>query len=187
MSVQSLLENGPAQFAPIRPEEVPPVVADLLSTKSSLYVNRPGLSVGGFDELLLVEQNFDVRSFVAREDKTYHNGQTERVFHVVDATSEGDLVGYGELRYALTDPHPYFKDKPLIGDLYTEEQYRRTRRGNLAGRLLVMKAIADRLGFPLYSDTLISASASRVARRLVRAGLAEEVQEGKLTRYRTVV
>lgn len=173
-------------LADLRPEDVPPQVADCLFVKSTLY-DDPGLAVEAFDELLTATHPVGVTSFIARQNRTYPSGQTERIFHVVDALPHGEVVGYAELAFALNTSLSLFKDKPFVAQLSTEPAFQGTRQGNLAGRLLVLREIAEkRIGFPLYSDILVSSAAVRVMKHLVRLGLAEEIQDGTFRRYRSI-
>ena len=188
MSSRAFYDQLPASLDPISPDLVPTVVAGVLYDKSVLYVRSCGAQPEDFDVLMSAKHTNGVTSYVAQQQKTYANGQTEQVFHVVDAFNDEDYIGYGEIRFAVTDISDYFKDKPFIGMIWTESEYRGQRLGNLFQRLLLMKSVTEtQLGLPLYSDTLISRSALRVAHRLVRAGLAEEVYESGLLRFRSTM
>lgn len=175
-------------LAPALPDQVPTIIANYLAERSAQYTNQPQLAIHEFDELLFSPQPNGVTSFMASHDKTWATtGETEKIFHIADASPVGELVGYGELRYAHQSTLPYFLNKPFIGWIHTEPAYRFSRQNNLMARLTLMKTLADvKYGLPLYSDTLISTPATRVARSLVRAGLATEIAEGESTRYRSV-
>ena len=174
---------------PLEPEQIPEAVADFLRNKSALYVKEPPLEPAQFDELLFVANDNGVTSYIARQDKTYDsNGRTERLYHVVDADAGGEVIGYAEIRLGLANNEDYFKDKPFVGSLWTDERYRRSRRGNLAGRLVVLAALAEqKLELPLYTDTVVSKEAHNVADKLARNGRLELIQEDGFIRYRTPV
>jgi hypothetical protein len=188
MSAESFNESRVGPLTTILPNEIPEPVATYLLDRSILHTSETiGLLPEEFDELMVARHANRTSSYVARHDKTYSSsGQTERIYHVVDALQSGDVVGYGEIRQALSDDSPFFKDKPFVGWLFTDPEYRRTRAGNLFERLVTMRNISEeKLDLPLYSDDLISEPALKVIQHLAHAGLAEEVNEDGLIRYRS--
>lgn len=188
MSIKKLFDNRCIEFEDVSPAELPSGVAAYLVRVSNLYTHNQPLDIDEFGNLQAVRHNNGVTSFIASQEKTYFSDdQVELIHHVVDANTEGDVIGYGELRFALTDESEYFKDKPFISGLYTKPKYRLNRRGNLLGRLMVMEAISrEKLGLPLYSDTLIEPDALAFIERLVKYGLVEQFIEGDDIRFKTV-
>lgn len=191
MPIPTEVRRPSVELHPVSAEDVPSHVATRLAERSIFYTHKMApLQLGDFDELLVAHHENGISSFVARHDKTYAtNGHTDRIFHVVDTRClpESDVIGYGELRLALTDPSPYYLNKPFVGSLSTEEKYRRTRHSNILERLSVLAELAEtRLGLPLYTDSLISKPAQMVVHHLERMGLLEEVFEDDVVRYKSM-
>ena len=158
-------------------DDVPAEAARHFWFRSDAYTDEKRLILPQFEHFYRVEDSSGVVSFCTEHAKTYAtNKDTESNAYVIDLGDDEEVLGVGEIRYGLTNPAEYFKNKPFVGFTRTEQKYQRIGLG--FRRLMVMNALAEILyRRPLNSDSLISNEAAGVWRKLVRAGLAESYIE----------
>lgn len=119
--------------------------------------------------------------FVASRTKSYRDAGTEESTYVID-TRDGGILGFGEIRWRLTQVTGYFRDKPFVGFTETRRPHRRT--GLAERRVRVMNALArQKYGLPINSDTCISDDARKLWEKLVSEGMARKYKEGAHDRY----
>ncbi|MDO8621940.1 MAG: hypothetical protein Q7R80_01800 [bacterium] len=175
-------------MTPIAEDVVPPAVMERFEDRSAYLVHVDAYRPRNFVAYYAVTHANGEQSYVAeRNPKTYAGGRpgVEREAYVVDVGTDGRVMGWGEIRYNITDPASYFKEKPLVGYTRTEPEFQ--RRGYGLRRLIVMNAMAHAFfGFPLHSDTVIRPEAERRWEDLVRTGRARKYKEGKYDRYRFI-
>ncbi|MDO8599734.1 MAG: hypothetical protein Q7S02_06535 [bacterium] len=174
-------------MTPIDMNAVPSSVMEQFENRSAYLVPADDYRPKNFVSYWALMHENGERSYVAeRNPKTYRSGsseaEVEREAYVVGVTASDDVVGWGEVRYNITNPDPYFKEKPFVG--YTKTEHAFQRRGYGLRRLAVMNAVAHVFfGFPLHSDTVIQPEAERRWERPVQDGRARKYKEGEHDRY----
>jgi hypothetical protein len=171
------------------PGAVPGAVMDWFEMRSRMYMRQSNYRPKNFGGFFVVNHASGERTYTARQRKTYLNGDTEDVVHLLDVDPTGTKEGHAEMRLAVTNERVYFKDKPFVGYNATYEHFR--RRGLGRRRLLLMNELSHMLyDLPLHSDTLVSLGkhigAKRLWEQLVLDGLAEQFQEGINDRFRFI-
>jgi len=168
-------------FTPLQPEEIPPSVATLLLMRSGLLIlpEHAPTSLSELNDLRSVAHEDGDVSYLASQTKTYTQGDIEDIIHIIDASPDGEVIGWGEVRRNLTSKEDYFKDKPFVGSTHTIEE--RRHKGLASRRLMVMKlATSAEFSLALHSDTLFSDNnARKIWEHMVRDGLAVKyIQKG---------
>lgn len=161
----------------VQPRDLPSSVAQEIWLRSDLYTDAPRLTPDEFKSLHRI--TFDnVTTYLAEQTKKYSaNGDIESITHFVDVDESEAQIGYGELRFALTNDSPFFAGKPFVGWIFTEEPYQRTGLGTR--RLTVMNAASMAIhGLPLHSSDVVSDAAADLCKKLAAQGLAIECAEG---------
>jgi hypothetical protein len=184
-----ILKYPAIELQVISTEDIPENIGEFFCRKSSFYNEIPESTLEKFDELLVVNHENGIRSFIASHEKEYSNREAgaEKLWYVADALPNDEMIGFGEIRLPLTYSEFVLFEKPFVGGIFTKPEHRKLRRGNLMQRLLVMREIAEtKVDSPLYSDTLVSFDALKVIKRLVRKGLAEEYRQDDSVIYRSV-
>lgn len=155
-------------------------------SRSTLLIHPQDYKRGNFSAFYVIDHQSGDRTFAARQIKTYDtNGETEELVYILDLDNEENEKGHAELRMNISNNDPYFKNKPFVGYTETEDDFRKQGLG--ARRLLIMNVFAKILYvLPLHSDTLISAEASSLWKRLVEEGKATTYLEGEHERFRFV-
>jgi len=168
-------------FTPLQPEDMPPKIATLLLARSALHIlpDEAPMSISELNDLRLFTHENREASYLASQTKTYTQGDIEDIIHIIDASPDGEVIGWGEVRRNLTSKEDYFKDKPFVGSTHTIEE--RRHEGLASRRLLVMRlATSAEFGLALHSDTLFSDhNARKIWEHMVRDGLATKyIQNG---------
>ncbi len=179
------------EVSSVPPQDIPTDAALTFWERSGRYTDTPRLIVPGFNRLLQICGSDNITTYVAEHPKTYHtNGATESNAYLVDVNEEETQVGFGEIRFSISDQGPFFTDKPFVGWTQTEEGYKNAGLGRR--RLLAMNIAALALyEKPLHSDTLTSEAAEGLWESLVTEGLAEKyiqhlANETSTDRYRFI-
>lgn len=174
-----MTDRAETYFRQINPEDVPAEVATRLVGRGRLYIHpeEAPQSITEFGALRVHEHADGDMTYLANQTKTYSQGDTEEIIHVIDASPDGEVIGTGEVRYNPTSKEDYFKGKPFVGATSTVES--RRNEGLATRRLRIMKlAAAAEFGLSLHSDTLFSDdSARKIWEHLVRDGLAERYMQ----------
>ncbi len=178
------------QFDSVNPSDIPRDVADTLMSQGSLYIDSrtSPQSIADFDDIRTVIHGNDDVSYLANQNKTYINGDKEKIIHLVDTSPRGQVTGVGEVRFNPTSEKDYFKEKPFVGWTSTEVEFQHQGLGRR--RLIVMKlATAAEFGLSLHSGTVFSdPNVTKIWERIVDSDEAERydqlIKEGKTLRYK---
>jgi len=101
--------------------------------------------------------------------------------YIVD-TRNDELIGRSELRMSKSNNSEYYREKPFIGFIKSEEGYERQGLGSR--RVEIMHALSLQLyRLPLYSDTINSESMVALWEKLVNSEKATKIKEGLHDRY----
>jgi len=174
----------------ISSEDIPDFVMELFERKSQQFIDLKDYKPGDFERFFLIKHSDGSKTYIAQQTKTYStNKDTEMLVYFVDSLDE-EVFGYSELRFNISNPSEYFKDKPFVG--YTEtyginKNTGKTNRKKGLGtrRLLVMNAFSNAFyALPLYSDTLTEEeNAKPIWEKLMQQGKAKKIKEGENNRY----
>lgn len=180
-----MIEKGSRIDALIR-DQIPTKVMDWFEGRSAMSVRPGDYKTGNFIEFYIIHHQSGDTTYIARQKKTYDtSGDTEDLVHLIDLDSNGNEEGHAEIRNNITNPSPYFRDKPFVGYTKTEDMFR--NRGLATRRLLIMNQITRMFyGLELHSDTLITKEARGLWERLVGEGKAIKYKEGELDRFKFV-
>lgn len=113
----------------------------------------------------------------------YSNGDSEISLYFIEYNKKKEETGHAELRYNYSNPSPYFKDKPFIGWVSTEERYQRQGLGIRKHRVMNALALAiyDKV---LHADTVMTEYEFKVWKKLVELGEARHyLEKKKLDRF----
>ncbi len=162
--------------------DVPRAAMDDFEGRSKAFIDVEDYKPGNFDWFMVVNHQDGHKTYITHQVKTYvTDNETEELTYFVDTTTEGENMGNGEMRFSLSDEREYFKDKPFIGWISTEDKF---KGWDTLKRLSVMNAASQMLyGLPLYSDTLISNDGRRLCEAYVRMGKMRKFKEGEHDRY----
>lgn len=167
------------QLARITESEIPEDVRQRFERRSQLFIRRQDYRPGNFEGFFAVQHTNGDRTYLACQTKTYDTGDTESLTYFVD-TRDGQDIGHSELRFNVSNPADYFKQKPFVGYTHTEEAFRRQGLG--LRRLEEMNAFTQaHFHLPLYSDTLNAEEG--LWEDLVAQGRARKFKEGRKLRY----
>jgi hypothetical protein len=175
------------EFEKITLEQIPPLVIGHFEKQAGDFVAPEDYQPGNFSELFRLDLDQGGLIYGATLVKNYpfpEDVETESLMYIADTDEQGEVYGYGEVRYNTTSQDPYFKDKPFVGFTETEENHR--KQGFGMRRLIIMNTLAQKFfGHPLHSDAAINqAKAKPLWERLVEQGLAYEyIEDDNLERY----
>lgn len=145
----------------ITPEALPTVIKNRFESMSKRFILPDQYTEGDFEMLLSITQLDGTKQYAALQTRQYppdqyiegepvRPGKVERLIYVAEERG-GELVGNGEIRFALFDTRGFFKNKPFVGWTETAESARREWIG--IRRLELMNALSQaEYGLPLYSD-----------------------------------
>jgi hypothetical protein len=160
--------------------DMPDDVQEMLESLGMMYLNPDKFVPGQFRDGKRVTIGAD-EAYVASKIKEYGGAGKEESTYVVDVRN-GEVAGYGEIRWHLENADEYFKDKPFVGYTKTMEGHR--RQGLAERRLRLMNAVArEKYGLPIHSDTVIAEGAKAMWEKLVKEGRARKYKEGEHDRY----
>lgn len=166
--------------------EVPFSALGVFEGLSRRFILPDEYKPGEFTDVYRIEHANDV-AYGVRQLKTYLNGSTEELFYIVQCTSDGDMLGRGEARFAFNSKKPFFRDKPFEEYTGTEGSYRRNGLG--IKRTCLLNVISKTLwNLPLHSSTQFVRHgdvrpAKRVWEKLVAFELAIPYLEKGKQRY----
>ena len=158
--------------------ELPAEVARTMWYFSGMYTASERAIPSDFLHIFRMRPEAGLTSYAAEHMKTYRtDGHTELVTYIADTNDQEEVMGFGELRYALDSPEPYIQGKPVVGWTETADDHRGQGLGQ--HRLRTMNQVALTLyGAPLHSDIYFSDDAAeRVWKKLVREHEAEKFIE----------
>ena len=167
-----------------RTVDMPDDVQEKIEALAMLYLHPDKYEPGNFHDVqkLTIAEGDEV--FIASKNKDYGYDGVEESTYIIDHR-EGEVVGYSELRWSLTDKREYFKHKPFVGYTLTVEEHQ--RKGLSERRLRIMNALSrQKYGHPIYSDTVILPEAKMMWKKLVLQGRAEKFKEGEHDRYKYI-
>ncbi|MDP1689824.1 MAG: hypothetical protein Q8L52_01295 [bacterium] len=174
-----------AELTKVTYGDLPQDVKKHFESQSRKFILPETYHVGNFNKIYkFTHPNGDV-TYVGQQDKVYNtNDSTERLTFFAD-TRDGQMTGYLELRFALTDLNKYFKNKPFVGFSRTNATF--LRQGLAKRRLEEANAYSvSEHRLPLNSDSFVTEKARGVWERLMVEGKAEKYKEGDNERFRFV-
>jgi hypothetical protein len=166
-----------AEFEDIPCWDVPFQAIEVLETRALMYTHDKRETTTKFEKLMKLVTEDDVSTYLAVHTKTYETvPDTEKLIYLADVDDTGWLLGYGEVRYGLSNQSEYFKDKLFTGYTQTKENYWHLGLGTR--RMHIMNHATHLIfGLPLNSDTIISHKALPLWQRQVALGNAEKYME----------
>lgn len=110
----------------------------------------------------------------------YSCGDSEISLYFLEFNKDKKETGHAELRYNYSNPSPYFKDKPFIGYIATEDEFQRQGLGIRRHRIMNILALSI-YAQVLHADTIMTEPELKVWKKLVELGEARHYLEREKT------
>ena len=186
------LENITTKFNEFHPngkieeislEEIPQNIMNYFEARSKRFILPKDYQEKDFEKTFTIHHDNHHKTYVAIQTKTYcTDGDTEELTYLIDINEENKPVGYGEIRFNISNKDEYFINKPFVGSTNTSKKNR--RKGIGKRRLHVMNALCQTLyKNPLNSDTIISEDSKKLWEKLTQEGKSKMYKEGEHDRY----
>lgn len=183
--IEKIKELYRVELIEISYDDLPIEVKKHFESQSGKFILPEAYKERNFTKLyMFTHPNGDV-TYIGQQDKEYDtNKETERLTYFADIRGE-EMIGYLEMRLALTNLSQYFKGKPFVGFTRTKEGY--FGEGLALRRLEEANAYAlAEHGLPLNSDSLVTDEARGVWSKLISEGKVEDYDEKGKIRYRFI-
>jgi len=166
-------------------DDLPAPALIFFEGKSEVFIHPSDYREGNFEAVYRIQHPV-LHSFVATQTKTYDTcGDTERLTYVADMAADGDMLGYLELRFNISNPSPFFHKRPFVGFNRTHEEFR--QQGFGLRRLRVANALAHAFyGLPLHCSDSLQPSAKSLWLHLVENGEAVRYDYNDRDRFRFI-
>jgi hypothetical protein len=171
------------KFSEVSYEDLPAEAVRIFEGYSRRFILPEDYKEKNFSYLIKAQHDENDFTYIASQTKkfTRTNLEVETDTYFVDIL-DGEYVGRSELRYAPKSNIGFFKKRPFIGYIITEENLRDAGLGTR--RVYQMNAISQMFfNLPLYSDTLISSKMCGLWENLVKEGKASKFKQDKANRF----
>ncbi len=172
------------QIKEININDIPKEALDFFIDRGMQFVDPNRNDPNDFKKFFVLEYGDNDYIYVASKTKNYSLGEEE---DVEESTYFFDIknnkpIGYSEIRYKESTESEYFKDKPFIGIIRTDNDLKTTGLGTR--KMNAMNAISWMLySLPLYSDTVNSPEMKSLWEGLVKRNKAEKFKQDDNDRY----